>query len=127
MKKLFLYTTLLLLAGLGFTGCYKDVIFPEVAVDPDGPPQAVSYNADIKPMLNSNCAAAGCHASGAHKPYMVTDISYNQIVGGGFINTVIPKESILYKEINGAMREYLPAAADRQKVYDWIRTGGLNN
>lgn len=127
MKKFFLYTMLLLLAGIGFTGCYKDEIFPEAAIDPDGPPQAVSYNADIKPMLNANCAAAGCHASGAHKPYMVTDISYNQIVGGGFINVVIPKESILYKEINGSMREYIPSAVDRQKVYDWIRTGGLNN
>jgi hypothetical protein len=29
--------------------------------------------------------------------------------------------------INGEMREYMPSATDRQKVYDWIRNGALNN
>jgi len=48
-------------------------------------------------------------------------------VGGGFINLTVPKQSILYKEINGGMKEYIPSSADRQKVYDWIRTGALNN
>lgn len=127
MKKSLLYTFLLLFTGLAFTGCYKDVIYPETTVDPDGPPQAVSFKTDIAPMLNTKCANAGCHASGAHKPYLLTDISFAQIVGGGFVNLVVPKDSKLYKEINGGMREYLPAAADRQKVYDWIRLGALNN
>ncbi len=127
MKKTLLYTLVLLFTGIGFTGCYKDVIYPEAAVDPDGPPQAVSYKTDIAPMLNTKCAVAGCHASGAHKPYLLTDVSWNQIVGGGFVNILVPKESILYKEINGGMKEYIPSASDRQKVYDWIRTGALNN
>jgi len=127
MKKSLLYIIILLLAGFGMTGCYKDVIFPESAVDPDGPPQALSYRTDIAPMLNTKCAIAGCHVSGVHKPYMPTDISWNQIVGGGFVNTLVAKESIIYKEINGGMKEYIPSAADRQKVYDWIRTGALNN
>ena len=127
MKKSLLYLLLLLGAGTGLTGCYKDVIYPAAAVDPDGPPQAVSYKTDLAPLLNTKCALAGCHASGAHKPYLATDISYNQIVGGGFVNLVVPKLSILYQEINGGMREYIPSAVDRQKVYDWIRTGALNN
>jgi hypothetical protein len=126
MKKSLLYM-LLLLIGSGLTGCYKDVIYPPVVADPDGPPQAVSFKTDISPMLNSNCAKAGCHVSGAHKPYLEETISYNQIVGGGFVNLVVPKQSILYQEINGGMREYIPGSADRQKVYDWIRTGALNN
>ena len=113
--------------AVGFYSCYKDVNLPEATVDPDGPPQAVSYRTDIAPMLNTKCALSGCHVSPAHKPYMLTDISYNQIVGGGFVNTIIPKESTLYKMINGEMKEYIPSAADRQKVYDWIRTGALNN
>lgn len=127
MKKSLLNIVLLLVISWSLTGCYKDVIYPEAAVDPDGPPQAVSFKTDIAPMLNTKCNTAGCHASGAHKPYLATDISYNQIVGGGFVNLVVPKESIFYKEINGGMREYIPSASDRQKVYDWIRTGALNN
>jgi hypothetical protein len=113
--------------SISFTGCYKDIIFPEAAIDPDGPPQLVSFKVDIAPMLNSKCALSGCHVSGAHKPYMPSDVSYQQIVNGGFVNTILPKESTIYKMINGEMREYIPAAADRQKVYDWIRNGALNN
>lgn len=122
-----LYTGLIFVMSISFTGCYKDIIFPEVAFDPDGPPQLVSFKVDVAPMLNSKCALSGCHVSGSHKPYMPTDVSYQQIVNGGFVNTILPKESTIYKMINGEMREYIPAAADRQKVYDWIRNGALNN
>lgn len=126
MKRL-LYAALVFVMGVSFTGCYKDVIFPEAAIDPDGPPQLVSFKVDLAPLLNSKCALSGCHVSGAHKPYMPSDVSYQQIVNGGFVNTTLPKESTLYKMINGEMREYMPSATDRQKVYDWIRNGALNN
>lgn len=118
---------IIFMTGFGLSGCYKDIILPEAAVDPDAPPQAWSYKIDIAPLVNTKCALAGCHVSGSHKPYMKLDESYLQIVGGGFINTNLPRESVLYKEINGGMQEYIPSAKDRQKIYDWIRTGALNN
>jgi hypothetical protein len=129
MKKLTIYTGLFLimLMGLSITGCYKDVIIPASAVDPDGPPQAVSFKTDLAPIFNSQCAKSGCHVSGSHKPYMTTVESYLQITTGGYVNVLIPKESILYKKINGEMKEYIPSASDRQKVYDWIRNGAPNN
>jgi hypothetical protein len=127
MKKLFIHTALLAAVIIGLTGCYKDIILPEVTADPDGPPQAVSYNNELKPLFNASCALSGCHASGAHKPYMPSDVSYAQIVNGGFVNTGIPKESILYQKINGDMKEFIPSAVNRQKVYDWIRNGAPNN
>lgn len=127
LQKLFIPTLLLLAVIIGSAGCYRDVILPDAAVDPDGPPQAVSFSTDIAPMVNTKCALAGCHVSGAHKPYMTIGGSYLQIVNGGFVNTVLPKESILYQKINSEMKEYIPSAADRQKIYDWIRTGALNN
>ena len=128
MKKLMIYAGLLLMmGGIGLTGCYKDVILPDAAFDPDGPPQAVNYKIDVAPILNTKCAISGCHVSGARKPFLTTGISYLELVNGGFVNTVVPKESILYIKNNGSMREYIPSAADRQKVYDWIRNGALNN
>lgn len=128
MKKIIISAGLLLiLGGIGLTGCYKNVILPDAAFDPDGPAQAVSYKLDVAPLLNTKCAISGCHVSGAHKPYMATAMSYYEIVNGGFVNTVIPKESIIYKAINGNMKEYIPSTADRQKIYDWIRNGALNN
>lgn len=127
MKRIFILTGALLGLVMYLSSCYKDVILPEAAVDPDGPPQPVSYATDLAPLFNSKCALSGCHNTGDHKPYMLTAISYQQIIGGGFVNTSLPKESILYQMINGEMREYIPSATDRQKVYDWIRNGAPNN
>lgn len=127
MKRIIIYTGGLLALAFYLSSCYKDVILPETVVDPDGPPQAVSYATDLAPMFNTKCALSGCHVEGSHKPYLKTDISYLQITGGGFVNLTVPKESILYKMINGEMREYIPSASDRQKVYDWIRNGAPNN
>ncbi|MBK8609801.1 MAG: hypothetical protein IPL84_07590 [Chitinophagaceae bacterium] len=129
MKKLSIYLGLLL-AGtmlLSITGCYKDVIIPDAAVDPDGPPKAVAYKTELAPIFNTQCAIAGCHVSGSHKPYLPTADSYREITSGGFVNTLIPKQSILYKKINESMKEYIPKAEERQKVYDWIRNGAPNN
>jgi len=125
MKKILIYLTLVCMTGLGLTSCYKDIVSPES--DPDGPPQFVSYKTDLMPLFNTKCALAGCHVSGAHKPYLSSELSYNQIVNGGFVNILIPKESILYKMVMGGMSEYIPSKSDKQKVYDWIRNGAPNN
>lgn len=127
MKQLLKYTGLLVLIVFGFSSCYKDVVIPQMAVDPDGPPQPVSFKTELAPMFNAKCTNAGCHVTGAHKPYLTLDISFNQIVGGGFVNTDLPKESILYKAVFGEMSQYMPSSADKQKVYDWIRNDAPNN
>lgn len=127
MKRIYIYASFLTFIMIGLTGCYKDVILPEAAVDPDGPPQAVSFKTDLLPLFNTNCAKSGCHVTGSHKPYLTSDLSYIQITNGGFINTLVPKQSQLYIMINSEMKEYIPSAVDRQKVYDWIRNGAPNN
>jgi len=127
MKRLLIYTSLLLFIGVGFTGCYKDIIKPTLEDDPEGTPKQVSFKTELAPLFNSSCAVAGCHVSGAHKPYMTPDISYTQIVNGGFVNLALPKESTLYKNVYGEMAQYIPSKTDKQKVYDWIRNGAPNN
>jgi len=127
MKRLIKYASLVILTGILVTGCYKDIIVPNLASDPDGPPQPVSFKTELAPLFNSSCALAGCHVSGAHHPYMTTDVSYQQIVNGGFVNTALPKQSTLYIMVNGEMAQYIPSKIDRQKVYDWIRNGAPNN
>ncbi len=127
MKRLLIYTGILLAMGFGLTGCYKDVILPDAVVDPDGPPQPVSFSTTLAPLFNTNCALAGCHVTGGHHPYMSTGLAYIEIVNNGFVNTVVPKQSIIYNMINGDMKTYIPSAVDRQRVYDWIRNGAPNN
>ena len=63
----------------------------------------------------------------AQAPDLETAVSYNSLVNGGYVNTLIPNQSDLYIMINGEMQVHIPSAADRQKVYDWIRTGAINN
>ena len=127
MKNLLKYTGLLLLVIIGLSSCYKDIVIPQLASDPDGPPQQVSFSAELKPLFAAKCTDAGCHVTGAHKPYLTPDISYTQIVNGGFVNLALPKESILYKNIYGEMAQYISSSADKQKIYDWIRNGAPNN
>jgi hypothetical protein len=127
MKRLSIYAGILFVLMAGLAGCYKDVILPETVANPDGPPQFVSFSADLAPLFNSKCALAGCHVAGSHHPYMTTDVSYLQIVNNGYVNTSLPKQSILYQKINGEMQEFIQSATDRQKVYDWIRNGAPNN
>jgi hypothetical protein len=127
MKRLLIYSCLVLTFGIGLSGCYKDVIKPNLPVDPNAPPRQVSFSSELKPLFAARCTDAGCHVSGSHKPYMTADVSYLQIVNGGFVNPALPSQSILYKMINGEMQQYIPSADNRQKVYDWIRNGAPNN
>ncbi len=127
MKRLLIYSCLILTFGIGLSGCYKDIIKPDLPVDPNAPPKQVSFSGELKNLFAANCTDAGCHVSGAYKPYLTPDISYAQIVNGGFVNLLLPKQSRLYVMINGEMQQYMPAANDRQKVYDWIRNGAPNN
>ncbi len=127
MKRLLIYTGLILAMGYGLAACYKDVILPDAAVNPDAPPLAVSFKLDIAPIVTTKCGISGCHVSGGHSPYMTAGIAYEQIVNRGYVNTLIPKQSIIYIKINGEMKEFIPSAIDRQKIYDWIRNGAPNN
>ncbi len=125
-KKIMVVTAVLFSAI--FTGCYKDIISP--GQDPTAPPQAVSFSGDLAPLFAANCATAGCHdAAPAHKPALTLDKSYNAILSGGYINTIVPANSILYGEVkSGSMP---PSGAlkpsDIQKILDWIRNGAPNN
>jgi hypothetical protein len=127
MKRILIYIGLLIGLGVSFVSCYKDILIPPIPPNSEGPPQYVSYSAELAPLFNSNCALSGCHLAGGHHPYLNTEVSYNELVNGGFVNTVVPKESILYIQINSNMQQYIPNASDRQKVYDWIRNGAPNN
>lgn len=126
MKKLLILSGLALItiASLTITGCYRDVIVPPL---PSTAPQKVSFNTQIKPILNANCAKSGCHVPGGQKPYMDSTEAYTNLINGGFVNTIVPNQSEIYVMLNGAMQQYIPSNADIQLIYDWIRNGAPNN
>lgn len=123
--RIFLIFSVILITGL--VGCYKDILSP--GQDPNAPPQAVSFSGDLVPLLSANCAESGCHDGIAHKPALTPDKAYNAIMSGGYVNTVVPTNSVLYGEVkSGSMP---PSGAikqtDMQKILDWIRNGAPNN
>ncbi len=125
MKRILIFGGLLLFMGISVVSCYQDVIVPPVSQNT--PPQFVSFSGDLQPIFTSNCALSGCHVPGGQMPYLTEGLAYDQLVGGGYVNTVIPEQSELYIAINGIMMPHIPSASDRQKVYDWIRNGAPNN
>jgi hypothetical protein len=124
MKRLSIYACLLLVVSFGLNSCYKDVILPKVSTT--APPQYVSFSNDLIPIFSTNCALSGCHVPGSQMPYLTPPLAYQQLLGG-FVNTIIPTQSIIYQEINGNMQVHIPDATQRQKIYDWIRNGAPNN
>lgn len=124
MKRTFIYAGLMLAVILLLNSCYKDVILPPVASTK--PPQFVSFSNDLQPIFTTNCALSGCHVKGSQTPYLTPDVSYQQLLGG-YVNTVIPDQSEIYIQINSNMEVHIPDAAERQKIYDWIRNGAPNN
>jgi hypothetical protein len=124
MKRLLMNAGLLLCMVFTLASCYKDVILPPVVSTK--PPQFVSFSGDLQPVFTTNCALSGCHVKGGQVPYLTPDVSYQQLLGG-YVNTVKPQQSELYIMINGNMQVHIPDAAERQKIYDWIRNGAPNN
>lgn len=130
MKRIIIYTGVLFTLMIGLAGCYKDIITPELASGPDDfPPKQVSFQTELAPIFNSNCATPTCHVSGAHSPNLSTAVSYTEIVNGGFVDLAKPIQSKLYQMIKGEMAQYMPTPlkANQQKVYDWIRNGAPKN
>jgi len=124
MKRVIIFGGLIFMLGVGMISCYKDVILPNTATT--APPQYVSFSHDLQPIFATNCALSGCHVSGSQTPYLTPDVAYQQLLGG-FVNTIVPNQSVIYTEINGEMEVHIPNASDRQKIYDWIRNGAPNN
>ncbi len=127
MKRILIPACIFFVMIAGVTGCYKDVILPKPGADPNAPPILYSYKAEIAPIFVKNCALSGCHVSGAQVPHLEADVSWNNLVNGGYVNTLFPQQSILYQQINGNMQVHIPDPVERQMIYDWIRTGALNN
>ena len=122
MKKIITYSGFIFIVAIAFTGCYQDVIKPEGKSDPNGPPQQVSYKLELSPMFNTKCAVAGCHDVGSHKPYLTPDVSYYELVNGGYVNTAVPDQSILMQAIRGDMSTYIPSSSDKEEVstHKWV-------
>jgi hypothetical protein len=128
MKRIISLIALAGIVGVMLQGCYKDTISP--GSDPNGPPQQVSFSGDIIPILTKNCNNSGCHDAVPTKhPSLVAEKAYNELLNGGYVNTIAPSSSSFYTMVKGGA---MPPSgtvkpAEIQKILDWIRNGAPNN
>lgn len=105
----------------------------------DNPPIAepvniedISFSTHIIPILDSYCSTASCH-DGTSEPNLLAEHAYNELLGG-YVNRVIPEESVFYKSVafeSGA--DPMPPGGpqipdlDQDLIRLWIVKGALND
>jgi hypothetical protein len=117
---------LTILASSIIGGCYYDEVQPA----DESLPQNVSFANDVEPILVAKCSFTGCHdAVPAHDPTLVAGQAYAGIIEGHYVNTVAPKESILYTMVaSGEMPPSGPLSNNEVKtILAWITEGAKNN
>ena len=114
-----LYLAIMLLFTVGIHSCEKYVFGPSTF-------QEVSLSEDIQPVFNAKCTS--CHsASGSlkKKPFLSSDVVYNELVNGGFVDTDNPEESKIYLKLQEGHQNAIPDDAEMVKV--WIEEGAKDN
>lgn len=84
------------------------------------PPEGVPFSDEVEPIINTNCAISGCHASGGQQPTLET---YEQISSNA--------EKIKTRTSNGTMPPPVSGIRLSQKEIDdiacWVDAGAADN
>lgn len=100
-----------LLTGLFlFVSCEEDLILTG---------EEVSYAADIRPLIDQNCTASGCHGAGSLEFELLT---YNQVK-----LEAADIRQLIWVEQDAPHYSVALSDADREKFKDWVDGGALNN
>jgi hypothetical protein len=133
MKKRSIFLIIVLFT-LFMGSCKYSFIVPiadDVPTDtvPDSiPGEGVSFSKQIQPIFDYKCIT--CHKSGSTKPYLTTDVSYNQVVPA-HVNSTKPEESDIYKypaPANSSLHTWKKYnSSEANLVLTWIKEGAKNN
>ena len=108
--------------------------YNSAVIEPPPPPidtNIVSFSEDIIPIFNEACNQSGCHSRGGIAPDLTPANAYDDLWGGGYIDTLLPDESELLQWMLG--NRGLPMPTDgsepeyNTKVFNWINQGAQNN
>lgn len=105
------------------TGCYYDNIIPVVPEEPIGD---VSYSLDMQPYFDASCVQ--CHNGTGVPLNLAPNVSYNELISGGYIDTSEPSSSLLYtKTASGGSMEQYSTSSEAAMTLKWIEQGALDN
>lgn len=105
--------------------CKYDEVLP---FEPTG--EDIFFSQDIIPIFEANCNTSGCHNGSGPSPDLRSAVAYDALWSGGYINTEIPEQSLLYlwmTEDLGPMPPLGGNATNNALVLEWIKQGALNN
>ncbi|MCB0521333.1 MAG: hypothetical protein H6577_24255 [Lewinellaceae bacterium] len=108
-------------------GCKYDEILPPA------PKDDVTFSGDVIPVFNQSCNTAGCHGGGASDvaPDLSPANAYNALFTGGFIDTLQPDNSKLYRWMAGEEKVPMPPEGANSfynaTVLKWIELGAKEN
>lgn len=104
-----------------FSSCYYDVedeLYQTINCDL---PETVSYELDIAPLVNNNCATSSCHSSSGLAPGNFSNFDgLKQVADNGSLNQVVLQEQSMPP--SGPL-----APCDQQLIKKWIDEGATNN
>lgn len=111
------------LFGCGFASC----TYHTNDYDPLEVPDNVSFEADIIPIFETGCVAAGCH-NGTISPDLRPEVAYRSLINGGYVTDVTTAENnSLYQSIDGGSMTVYASDLDRAFIKKWIEEGALDN
>lgn len=101
---------------------------PVVITDPCDP-DSVYFQAQVLPILTSNCAMSGCHDVQSHKEGVILT-NFDKVRSTGGINLSNPTNSKLYKSLNASGEDRMPpppsaalTADQKALILKWIQQG----
>jgi hypothetical protein len=99
------------------------VVYPPP--DLPGAGDTISYSLAVQPIWDSKCV--NCHdENGGIEPYLNPEDSYDELISGGYIDTVDIESSGLLQTLYGTHKSRA-TDVDRQIISMWISQGAKNN
>jgi hypothetical protein len=125
MKSYILLLSIALMAFL-VNSCYYDEPPKAGLINPEN----VSFSTHVLPIMAS-CNYSGCHNQGGTPPDLSAENAYRNLVSG-YVNTTIPKNSILYTRMVGTSGQIMPpqgrmSTRNIEIILGWIEKGALND
>lgn len=107
-----------------FSACeYKFIEPKDPNIDPD---QTISFSSDIIPIFEDKCV--DCHSPSGTVVSLEAGDAYNNILGGGLVDTENPDQSIIYTKAEpNASHAALYSVDEAGTVLLWIQQGAENN
>lgn len=113
-------TLLLILNLLLLGGCYYDVEEELYPLDPNCQTEALTYTANIRQIINTNCAIGGCHVAGTGRVNLTTYAGVKEVADNGLLRQKVIVEKSMPPS-------WSLTTCEIRQLDAWLRAGAPEN